>query len=154
MNKDQLRAIIREVLEHIGLYSESAEELLMLTAAVESNLGQYVRQIGGPAKGIFQMEPATENDIWENYLDYKTGRLKLAVSDFEVLSGDSLVHSLGYQIAMARVHYLRVAEQLPESTDIVGLARYWKKYYNTELGSGTIEKAIGKYNRYVANEVS
>ena len=54
--------IVRPVLEHLdaadpGIDSPNAEELLMLTAATESQLGRYLRQVRGPAIGVFQVEP-------------------------------------------------------------------------------------------------
>jgi hypothetical protein len=149
MHKDQLRALIRDVLTQVGLYSNSAEELLMLTAAVESKLGYYIRQVGGPAKGIFQMEPNTEEDIWENYLAYK-GELSYKItSKFMTNNLAELEWNLAYQIIMARIHYLRVPEPLPHPLDKVGLATYWKKYYNTSAGKGTVAKAIDAYEEYV-----
>lgn len=72
MDKRQLRNLIRRVLIGIGGYSEEAENLLMGTAAQESALGEYIRQLGnGPALGIFQMEPETFDDIVRNYLSYR-----------------------------------------------------------------------------------
>jgi hypothetical protein len=151
MDKNQLRNLIHIVLGEIGLYSEDAVELLMLTAATESNLGYYITQKGGgPAQGIFQMEPATEEDIWTNYLEYKP---KIRDAILEVFPAnnallDEMEINLGYQIAMARIHYLRVSEKLPSKKDTHAMALYWKRYYNTYLGKGTTEKAIGKYERY------
>jgi hypothetical protein len=147
INKAQLRGLITDVLKEADLYSRSAVELLMLTAAVESKLGTYIEQITGPALGIFQMEPNTEGDIWEHYLDYKPGLADI-VKGF---SGNfinpelDLKANLTYQIIMARIHYLRIPEPLPDADDVEGLARYWKKYYNTHLGKGTVEKAIKSY---------
>ena len=40
----------------------------MMTAAVESNLGDYIKQTKGPAMGIFQVEKATERDVMDRYL--------------------------------------------------------------------------------------
>ena len=71
INKDQFRDLIRRTLKDITLYSEDAVDLLMMTAAAESNLGEYLRQINGPALGAFQMEPGTHDDIWKNYLNPK-----------------------------------------------------------------------------------
>ena len=51
-------------------HSLVAEELLMLTAAHESHLGTYLKQKGGPALGIYQMEPATYRDLHENFLRF------------------------------------------------------------------------------------
>lgn len=81
MNKKQLRDLIKRVLVALDLHSESAENLLIGTAAQESALGEYIRQLGnGPALGIFQMEPATFKDIVQNYLQYKPELAKLIMS--------------------------------------------------------------------------
>lgn len=151
MDKNQLRNLIHVVLKEIGLYSEDAVELLMLTAATESNLGYYIVQKGGgPAQGIFQMEPATEDDIHDNYLRYKKDLVDKLYHMFPPADSvlDDMEVNLAYQIAMARVHYLRVPEKLPSKKDVHAMALYWKRYYNTYLGKGTTEKAIGKYERY------
>ena len=83
IDAEQLRKdIVRPAIEKIGLWSQEAEDLLIGTAAQESHLGTYLRQLGdGPALGIFQMEPATHNDIHENFLRYKHD-LRNRVDDF------------------------------------------------------------------------
>ena len=66
---NQLRElIITPALSKLQLYSKDAEELLIFTCAVESDGGTYLKQIKGPALGIYQMEPRTYNDIWQNYM--------------------------------------------------------------------------------------
>jgi len=156
INKDQLRELIVETLKEIDLYSESAVELLMGTAAVESNLGTYIKQVKGPALGIFQMEPATHDDIWLNYLHYKPilfskdhkikrFRNKKLYDHFS----ETLYYNLKYAIIMARIHYLRVPDALPKDGDIEGLAKYWKDHFNTFLGKGKQTDFIDKYNKYV-----
>ena len=148
MHKDQLRGLIEDTLPLIGMYSEDATELLMGTAAVESKLGYYIKQIGGPARGIFQMEPETEADLWENYLRYKP-ELREIMDDLGYFGPNpsTLVYDLRYQILMARIHYKRVPDALP--TSIVGQARYWKVHYNTVAGKGTVEKYLDAYDKYV-----
>jgi hypothetical protein len=150
IDKDQLRELIREVLTEVGLHSDSAEELLMMTAATESHLGKYIQQVGGPAAGIFQMEPTTEQDIWDNYLEYNnelTNRILTTIGGG--LSKFELRANLTYQIIMARIHYLRVKDQLPSHTDVGAMASYYKQHYNTYKGKATIDKAIESYNFYV-----
>jgi hypothetical protein len=73
IDANQLRHyVVRPTLRRLGLWSKSAENLLMGTAAQESHLGTYLHQVGGgPAKGIFQMEPATERDLIKNYIRYR-----------------------------------------------------------------------------------
>ena len=68
----QFRAnIIEPALTVLELDSVAAQELLLGTAVQESRI-TYLRQLGnGPALGLFQMEPATHNDIWDNFLEYK-----------------------------------------------------------------------------------
>ena len=143
----QLREyVIRPVLRRLGLYSEAAEELLMLTAATESLCGKYLHQVGGPALGIFQMEPFTHDDIHRNFLKYKP-EVAEKVQEFGSEAKD-MPGNLYYATAMARIHYLRVPEALPSAMDVNGLANYWKDYYNTNLGSGTATKAMGNYQKY------
>ena len=64
--------IIKPTLLQIGLFNHTAVNLLLGTCAQESRMGTYVHQLGnGPALGIYQIEPATHNDIWANFLKYK-----------------------------------------------------------------------------------
>lgn len=154
MNAEQLRQeVIRPTLKRMGLWSQAAENLLMGTAAQESHLGEYIVQMGnGPARGIFQMEPATQTDIYDNYLSYrsnllqKTEQLLAPIPD----RATQLATNTAYACAMARVHYYRAPEALPDADDIQGLAAYWKKYYNTPLGAGTEEEFVHNYHRFVS----
>jgi hypothetical protein len=151
----QFRNLIIQVLQELELeipFSTDAVELLMLTAAHESHLGSFIRQMhGGPARGVFQMEPATEQDIHENYLKYNKNLAHL-IEGFRMKQTNisDLESNLAYQIAMTRVHYFRVKEALPtiEKDGVVGLASYWKKHYNTYQGAGTVAKALADYEKY------
>jgi hypothetical protein len=148
----QFRIIIERTLTHIaGMNSPEAVDLLMGTSAQESHLGRYLFQVGGPAKGVFQMEPATEEDIWGSYLGFRPS-LSQAVTLVTGISGPdswALTTDLAYQIVMARIHYRRVKEPLPAVGDLEGQAKYWKKYFNTPGGKGHPEEYVQNYNRYV-----
>lgn len=149
INKVQLRELIEETLHEIDAYSESAVNLLMGTAAQESHLGTYIKQIRGPALGIFQMEQATHHDI-RNRLDFRAESLMLQSCKSPGLAASkAMTYNLKYAIAMCRYKYLLIPERLPEPNDIMGMARYWKKYYNTHLGKGTEKEFIENYRRYV-----
>lgn len=142
--------IVRPALQSIGLYSISAEELVLGTALQESRL-TYIKQLGrGPALGFFQMEPATFSDIWVNYLKYNRAlgeRVeKLAITP--ATDPNNLIYSLPFAAAMCRVHYLRVPEALPEQGDYEGQAEYWKEHYNTFLGAGTEEGYLESWLAY------
>lgn len=144
--------VVRPAIEALGLWSESAEALLMGTAAQESHLGRYLHQVGGgPALGPFQMEPATYRDIWANYLAYRRP-LANAVHDLAgvtVPNSEVMAYHLRYAAAMARIHYLRVPQRLPAADDIVGLAQYWKQHYNTPAGRGTVDEFVANYRRFL-----
>jgi len=150
IDKTQLTYMIDKVTEDLGKKSPQATDLLLGTAAQESHLGTYFYQLGsGVARGVFQMEPATEKDIWENYLAYKP-TLKANIIALTGVSGPSvnqLTMNILYQICMARVHYLRVSEALP--TDLNDMAIYWKRYWNTKLGAGTEEEFKHNYERFL-----
>ena len=131
-------------------YSIHAENLLLGTAAQESAYGKYTKQIGGgPALGKFQMEPDTHDDIWKNFLKYKPrlARLILEISGISNPDYRELENNDIYACAMCRVHYFRQKEAIPLT--INGYAYYWKKYYNTEKGKGTIPEFINNYLKYV-----
>lgn len=142
--------VIRPTLEILGLYSPASCNLVFGTAAAESHCGKYLKQVGaGPALGIFQMEPATHDDIWRNYLRYNEGRagalVRLSIPhkfgeapEGVLVEAQEMVGNLYYATAMCRIHYLRKREPLPAADDLEGLAWYWKTHYNTLLGKGTV----------------
>jgi hypothetical protein len=143
--------VIRPVLKDLGLYSENAEKLVLGTACVESDCGRWLKQLGdGPALGIYQMEPATHDDIWENYLDGNrklSSGAKFYIADYTPRLADEMISNLAYATAMCRVHYLRFADPIPDN--LPGQAAYWKRYYNTPLGKGTVEDYITAWRRLV-----
>ena len=154
-----LRKQILDVLTPLGLYSAGAEELLVATCAQESHMGTYRKQIGGPALGIFQMEPATFNDIQGNYLRYHH-ELAMRIntlgsngmlhdpSAWELVDNDPLA------IAMARVQYLRAPGVLPDPLDLKGLWLYYKAHYNTPAGAATIEQFYRNYKTLVHGDAA
>lgn len=132
------------------VWSESAINLLLGTAIQESRL-MYLKQLGsGPALGVYQMEPSTHDDIWENFLSYREELASLIQKSFRVKTSEALIWDMGYATAMARVHYYRVPEALPDANDVTNLATYWKRHYNTIEGKGTTLEFIEKYSVYAA----
>lgn len=147
----QLRELIADVLTKAGLHSPQALELLMGTAAQESRLGTYLYQLGnGPARGIFQMEPATEQDVWHHYLRYKPNLADTVarVCSVAVPSSWALETNLAYQVIMARLHYHRVKSPLPEADDIAGMGKYWDDHYNCNPDKGTVAEFVANYEKY------
>lgn len=143
--------IVRPTLQYLGLWSRSAENLLLGTAAQESRMGHYLVQVRGPALGIYQIEPTTHEDIYNSYLNYKD-ELREKVIHFlamNISSEKNLVFNLAYSTAICRIVYYRIPVSLPKYNDVDGLAQYWKKYYNTPLGRGTVTEFVNNYNKYI-----
>ena len=149
IHRKHLREIIGSTLKDIELYSESALELVYGTICVESKRGTYLKQLrNGPALGIVQMEPNTHSDIWKNYLAFNPGLTNkiIEICGSDAMKPQALVYNLKYAIIMCRIHYYRIQRILPEKNDLRGLAIYWKQYYNTNLGAGTVDDFIKNYN--------
>jgi hypothetical protein len=134
-----LAEVIRPTLQALGYGSAAAEQLLLGTAIAESGLRER-RQLGdGPARGLFQMEPKTHEDIWQNYLQYRPNLAAAVRRHTGGLppSADLLEQHDDYACAMARVHYMRVSAALPPAGNLTAQAAYWKAHYNTQGGGGS-----------------
>lgn len=146
--------VVRPVLQRLDMHSPAAEDLLMGTAAQESKMGRFLRQHPtGPARGVFQMEPSTHDDIWRNFLSHRSQTARIVrgyrTTDSGMPDYDEMQGNLYYAAAMCRLHYRRVRERLPDYGDVAGYARYWKLYYNTPAGKGTEHEFIRNWNRLV-----
>lgn len=143
-DRHQFRDFVGRSLKRRNLYSPAALNLVLGTAAQESAFGTYLRQKGGgPAIGVFQMEPATFDWLRQKFMPkYNEFVARFSPSAME---GD-----LDFAAFMCRLRYLAVPESLPDENDLPALALYYKKYYNTIHGKATTEQFIANYKRYVA----
>lgn len=148
--------IVRPVLEYLDMWSEVAENLVIGTAIQESRLTHLQQLGGGPAVGIYQMEPNTHTDLWNNYIRFrptlvtKLNNLRVdSPFDGQFLKVPSyeMIGNLYYATAMCRIHYRRAPSPLPPN-DVPLIAAYWKKYYNTPLGAGTVQEFIDNYTKF------
>ena len=151
LEPEELRDLIKTTLWPVNLYSPEAEELLMATCAQESALGTYRRQVGGPALGVFQMEPEDFNDIFTNFLAYKPALLTdvCSLATTQPPRPVELVTNDAFAVLMARIHYLRAPGALPAATDLTALWNYYKLHYNTPGGAATQEQFFANYKKLV-----
>lgn len=169
--REFLEIIIKPVLNRLEMGGTAAERLMLGTALAETGLREVEQGLGrraGPALGYFQMEPATYSDLWVGYIN--CGRIGTAgrhvllgyiSRDAKVFSQTSspppdadfhtlpdvmeLVYCPRFACAMSRILYRRIPHPLPRPDDIEALAAYWKKWYNTEKGKGTIEHYLAAW---------
>ena len=150
--KQLLIYVIRPTLDYIGWGGKVAEQLVLGTGITESRL-RYLHQIGGgPALGIFQMEPSTFRDTYDNYLRFRPERVVIeSLRDSRPSTEEEeLNYSLAFATAICRAHYRRQPAALPPADDAPALAEYWKQWYNTSFGSGTVLHATPHF-QYAIN---
>jgi hypothetical protein len=138
---DEFKNQIESTLTKINLNSPSAVNLLLGTAAVESKFGEYEHQIHGPALGPFQMEPATFN--------YLVG---LFGKEFPTIVGrkaEEMMKDLELAIIMCRLKYRSIKLPLPpDPNNVLSLGIYWKNFYNSPKGAGTVKKFTDAYKEF------
>lgn len=124
--------IVEPVLRKIGLYSLDAEKILMGTAAIESHFVFVTQMGGGPARGLFQMEAATFDDLMNRYLALKSHHdlrdLVLGLATEADPGADHMKVNHSFAAAMARIKYLTIPKKIP--TGIKEQSEYWSVYYN------------------------
>lgn len=146
--------IVSPTLERLGLNSLAARRLLLGTAVAESGLVYLRQHRGGPALGLYQIEPATHRDLYNNWLlfkpDWREKALRFAAQRDSGRPDDAqLVTNLAYATAIARLVYYRRPEPLPRAENLQGLARYWKDHFNTAAGAGTPAYFLAKAGTYL-----
>lgn len=143
--------IVVPTLNLLNMYSKDAEELLVFTCAAESNGGTYIKQVNGPALGIYQMEPKTYTDIWQTYIPSKSGLLTILALNFNCPIAPNpgrLIYDLKFASVMTRLFYARFKEPIPSHTDVDAIWDYYKKYYNTTEGKADKDACIKQYNKF------
>lgn len=155
--KQLMELVIKPTLKFLELDSPSARQLLACTFAQESWMGHYLKQVKGPALGIGQVEPLTHLDVYENFLIYNP-KLRAKIDELSCNKiiferEKELVTNLAYAAAITRLVYYRIKEPLPEYGDIGAMAVYWKNYYNTSKGKGTIQEFTENYHRLVEGNI-
>jgi hypothetical protein len=153
--KQLIEYVIKPVLVKFGLYSENALDLLLATCAQESNLGTYLVQQNGPALGIYQMEPATYNDIVNNVINTHPYFIRTMEEVFGKLLYTSkcndLIWNLSYATIFCRLQYWRYQEPIPNKGDVGAMHKYWKTYYNRNPETGSIVQFVDNYKKYVGD---
>ena len=150
MHKQQFRTLVIEpVLKEMGMYSEEAVRLLLMIMAHESRQGYYIKQTVGPAVGVYQMEPATHDDIRQ----FLMRKLLIDKVDYYRMRGayltaaQEMAGNMYYATAMARAFFLRFPEALPKGSD-AELAAYAKKRWNTSAGKATADDYLKAYQAW------
>lgn len=118
------------------------------TALVESKLTHIKQLPQGPALGFFQVEWATYLDV-VRYLDVNRTLRTLILLECErdhfPSRKSTLMADMVLNVLVARVKYWMRPEPLPSYKDAEALGNYYKDYYNTYRGDGTVEQFVKAY---------
>lgn len=143
---DLVDKVIMPVLQDMGCYSRQAVDLLIMIAAHESRRGYYLHQVRGPAVGIFQMEPATHDDIIA-WMEARRPELLRKIFNWTSSSeAPMMAGNLYYAAFMARAFFLRFPEPIPVRHDL--MAEYAKWYWNTTAGKAVPADYLKAFNTW------
>ena len=116
-----------------------------MTACHESGgFRTRIQDAGGPARSFYQIEPDTLKDLHENWLSYRPDRLEL-IKGYKPKSAETYGEALmddTFATVAARLIYFRVPQPIPNADDDIAMAEYWKTFWNTHLGKGTVDKFL------------
>lgn len=145
--------IIKPSIGTVGLDSIPARVLLLGTALIESELTFLEQKGPGKAKGFYQMEEKTYQDILRYLNRYERKNLKercLAACFYESWPpSEALIHNLRWATLMCRLKYWMQPQSLPAWDDAQGMAEYHKKYYNTAQGKTDVDKSEQVFNSLI-----
>jgi hypothetical protein len=144
--------IIKPVLRDLIMYSDSAAELLLFTAVIESNAGSYLKNING-GYGIYLMDRQSYADIWANYIPNKQNLLTILTHQFDVTrmpDENRLIHDLRFATAMCAIHYQKSPEIIPQFISKDQLWDFYKKYYNSTKNLIPKDRSLDKYHMYIS----
>ncbi|MCW8196484.1 hypothetical protein F6455_16945 [Proteobacteria bacterium 005FR1] len=159
---EELRSfVIKPTLEYLGEHGErahAAENLLLGTAAQESQLGFHLRLKRTRGLGIYQITPQIHINIWDRYLiDYPdlASSIRGLASQHEFLAHPhaELATNLSYATAIAWMVYRRTNRTLPEADDVLGLGKIWHRHF-PHRSAETAEDFAATYRRYMGGKES
>ena len=134
-----MKTLVAKTLVEMQRYNHEAVELLLMIAAHESHMGKYRRQLGGgPALGIYQIEPTTHDSIWDNCdsIDKLAKRMNIKRDVFQLIDDDR------YSTFIARCYLLMDVNPLPKTPE--KMAQYCKDYWN-RTGKATPKDYLNAY---------
>ncbi len=146
--------VIRDTLKSLGEWAPAQENLLLGTAAQESNMGLSLKR--GRLLGIYHISPNTHRAVWDKYLLHHpelASRVRGMAGQHSFI-GDphgELISNLKYTTAIAWLIYRRCDEVLPASDDIPGLARYWHRHFRSKA-SASVTEFISNYQSYIVDK--
>jgi len=160
--EDLREFIIRPTLILLDDWSEGVENLLVGTAAQESQLGYRMQASNETGLGIYRISAHTHLEVWDNYLvtdPESASRVRGLASQQQFLKSphNELISNLSYSTAIAWMIYKRHEVNIADCFSSTELAKLWAAYYchrdvqshQIEFTSSHIEQFIDSYEKFV-----
>lgn len=163
---DLREIVIRPTLLLLNEWSPVAENLLMGTAAQESQLGFRIYSDPLKGLGIYRISAQTHVQIWDDFLvkdPELASRLRGLASQQQFLKDphSELVSNLSYASGVAWMLYKQHQIKFPDNPKVQDLAKIWQTYYCTRddqsaqtlcNSDGLIEQFIQSYHKLILQE--
>lgn len=138
----EFKKVVASTLKEMDRFKPECVELLCMIAAHESMLGEYRKQIKGPALSLLQIEPVTHNSIWDHCDSIGKLAIKLGIER----SLMSLADDDRYAVFVARCYLLMDKNPLPKT--VCEMGEYAKTYWNSNGGKASPEDYIDAYIKW------
>lgn len=148
VHPEQAREYAEAVCELLGQGGGNALDMLLDTAAAETQTGRYRDPTPkGAGRGLYQCDYIAFIDV------QRRARISDVVKVVEEFGVDiRKAHHAELDVSpllatvFCRLFYKLIPESFPDT--VVKRADYWKRHYNTVMGKGTIEGYLDKVAQY------
>ena len=150
----KLSNTVYSVLDNLGYTKnrKKTHDLLMETAAIESDMGLVVQQKGGPAQGIFQLVPATDRYTMKEIKKLNPEAYKKIMRYYNHSKSASWnrKYNVQYGAAVSLTYYCLVTKfQLDDKIRTrAARASLYKRKYNTNTYSYLIPRYLSRAEKH------
>ena len=130
-----LKQQAKDIVDCLG-GGDKAISLLLETAAVETHAGVIKDRTIYAGMGLTQFDKLPFYNIKKRGMRFRKKILKCFGIDISLVKWEHLRYNPFLSLLFTRIYYLLIRESIPQTEE--KRAKYWKKYYNSYLGKGTI----------------
>jgi len=145
VDKKQIKKQIKMICNCLG-GGENAQRLVFETAVAETGIGNIKDTTIGAGIGLTQFDKLPFDDTKIRGMKYRNKIYNGLGIDIDFVNWDDLRYSPFLCLLFTRLFYLLRPGAI--SSDIEERAKYWKKWYNTKLGKGTVEHYLEMNKKY------
>lgn len=138
-NLREIAYLVCECLGHGA--NDSAFFLLMETAGAETHRGEIKDNTVGAGMGLTQFDEMPFYDVINRASQKDKQRLIDCFDlDIELVKWQDLRYNPFLSMVFTRLKYKKIPDIIPNTFE--GRAKYWKEFYNTYAGKGTLDHYI------------